>query len=129
MVVDLANHGALARELGREGGERALVLAASRLRRVARDVDIVARVDGQHFAVLMPSPCSLDEANAMATHVVAQGLRESEVLPPGTSLRFHIALATLPMADLDAAATLDLLQAELKDITSDSRKTIRVVRR
>ena len=129
MVVDLANHGALARELGREGGERVLVLAASRLRRVARDVDIVARVGGQHFAVLMPSPCSLDEANAMATHVVAQGLRENEVLPPGTSLRFHIALATLPMADLDAAATLDLLQAELKDITSDSRKTIRVVRR
>jgi diguanylate cyclase (GGDEF)-like protein len=83
MVVELANHAALARELGREGAERALVLAASRLRRVVRDTDTVARVGAQHFAVLMDSPCSLDEANAMATHAVAQGLRENEVLPHG----------------------------------------------
>ena len=129
MVVELANHATLARELGREGGDRALVLAASRLRRVVRDADIVARVGTQHFAVLMQSPCSLDEANAMATHVVAQGLRESEVLPPGTILRFHVALGLLPMPDLDAGAALNLLLAELKDITADSRKTIRVVRR
>ena len=129
MVVELANHGALARELGREGGDRALVLAASRLRRVVRDTDTVARVGGQHFAVLMQSPCSLDAANAMATHVVAQGLRESEVLSPGTILRFHVALGPLPMAELDAAASLDLLLAELKDITAESRKTIRLVKR
>lgn len=129
MVVELANHAALARELGREGGDRALVLAASRLRRVVRDTDIVARVGGQHFAVLMQSPCSLDEANAMATHVVAQGLRESEVLSPGTNLRFHVTLGLLPMAELDAPASLDALLAELKNITAESRKTIRVVKR
>jgi diguanylate cyclase (GGDEF)-like protein len=129
MVVEMANHGALAREIGREGGDRALVLAASRLRRVVRDADIVARVGAQHFAVLMQSPCSLDCANAMATHVVAQGLRRSEVLPPGSSLRFHVALGLLPMVDLDAEATLDVLLAELKAITLDARKTIRVVKR
>ena len=128
MVVELANHAALARELGREGAERALVLAASRLRRVVRDTDTVARVGAQHFAVLMDSPCSLDEANAMATHAVAQGLRENEVLPPGASLRFHVALGQLPMVDLDAEATLDMLLAELKAISLDARKTIRVVK-
>ena len=129
MVVELANHAALARELGREGAERALVLAASRLRRVVRDTDTVARVGAQHFAVLMDSPCSLDEANAIATHAVAQGLRENEVLPPGASLRFHVALGQLPMVDLDAVATLDMLLAELKAISLDARKTIRVVKR
>jgi len=129
MVVELANHAALARELGREGAERALVLAASRLRRVVRGTDTVARVGAQHFAVLMDSPCSLDEANAMATHAVAQGLRENEVLPPGASLRFHVALGQLPMVDLDAEATLDMLLAELKAISLDARKTIRVVKR
>ncbi|OQC08805.1 MAG: putative diguanylate cyclase AdrA [Alphaproteobacteria bacterium ADurb.Bin100] len=129
MVVELANHAALARELGREGAERALVLAASRLRRVVRGTDTVARVGAQHFAVLMDSPCSLDEANAIATHAVAQGLRENEVLPPGASLRFHVALGQLPMVDLDAVATLDMLLAELKAISLDARKTIRVVKR
>ena len=128
MVVELANHAALARELGREGAERALVLAASRLRRVVRGTDTVARVGAQHFAVLMDSPCSLDEANAMATHAVAQGLRENEVLPPGASLRFHVALGQLPMVDLDAETTLDMLLAELKAISLDARKTIRVVK-
>ena len=96
---------------------------------MVRGTDTVARVGAQHFAVLMDSPCSLDEANAIATHAVAQGLRENEVLPPGASLRFHVALGQLPMVDLDAVATLDMLLAELKAISLDARKTIRVVKR
>jgi hypothetical protein len=58
-----------------------------------------------------------------------RGLRENEVLPPGASLRFHVALGQLPMVDLDAEATLDMLLAELKAISLDARKTIRVVKR
>lgn len=128
MVVELVNHPTLAREHGREGADRALVLAATRLKAVVRDIDTVARVGNQHFAVLMESPCTQEEANAMATHVVAQGLRSSDVLPDGALLRFHVALSILPMAEFDARGTLQRLLQELRLFSSDARKTIRMVR-
>lgn len=127
MTVELANHAALARDHGRESAERALVLAAARLKAVARDIDFVARVGDQHFALVMESPCTLEEASAMTTHVVAQGLRPSSMLPGGATLRFHIAYAALPLRTLDAQDTLALLLSELRQITPDSRKTIRLV--
>jgi hypothetical protein len=40
-----------------------------------------------------------------------------------------VALGQLPMVDLDAETTLDMLLAELKAISLDARKTIRVVKR
>jgi diguanylate cyclase (GGDEF)-like protein len=128
MVVELANHGSLLREHGREGAERALVLAAARLKTVVRDIDTVARVGNQHFAVLMESPCTPDEANAMATHVVALGLRNSAILPGGAALRFHVALGLLPMPGLDAPGSLEKLMEEVRQIAPDARKTIRLVK-
>jgi diguanylate cyclase (GGDEF)-like protein len=128
MVIELANLERLTREHGSDGADRALVLAASRLKSVVRDIDTVARVGNPHFAVLMESPCTLDEANAIATHVVAQGLRTSSALSDGATLRFHIALAMLPLANLSAQASLQTLLKELKLISPDARKTIRLVK-
>ncbi|NTV86950.1 MAG: diguanylate cyclase, partial [Burkholderiaceae bacterium] len=128
MVLELANHASLAREHGSESAERALVLAAASLKRVVREIDTVARVGDQQFAVLMEGPCSLDEANAMATHAVAQGLRETSDLPEGAALRFHVALCVLPLMGLDAAATLQSLLQEVELIAPNARKTIRLVK-
>ena len=64
----------------------------------------------------------------MATHVVAQGLRDSSVLPVGATLRFHVALGILPLPGLDAEGVLKKLLQELKLIAPDARKTIRMVK-
>lgn len=128
VVVDMANYPALAREFGREVADRALVLAAARLRTVVREGDVVARVGPQHFALLLESPCQLDEANAIATHVVAQGLRPSGTLPGVDSLRFHVVLAIAPVGGRDAEGLLGHLLQELEQITLDARKTIRILR-
>jgi diguanylate cyclase (GGDEF)-like protein len=127
MLVELANHASLAREHGREGADRALVLTAARLRNVVRDIDTVARVGNQHFALLLESPCTQDEANAMATQIVAMGLRHSTALPEDATLRLHVVLGMLPLPDLDARGTLEYLQQELGLITPESRKTIRTL--
>lgn len=128
LVVELANLPALVRQHGREGADRALVLAATRIKAVARDGDTVARVDEAHFALLVESPCSPDEAGAIATHVIAQGLRESGVLPVGESLRFHVALGILPASGQDAEGVLQSLLHEVRQIAPDARKTIRTAR-
>ncbi|MBK8073437.1 MAG: diguanylate cyclase [Ramlibacter sp.] len=127
VLIELANHAALSREHGREAADRALVLAAARLRNVVRDIDTLARVGDQHFALLMDSPCAVDEVNAAATRAVALGLRPSSSLPPGAHLRFHVTHTMLPLPGVDADGTLQRLQQSLRDIAPDARKTIRAL--
>jgi diguanylate cyclase (GGDEF)-like protein len=127
LVIDFANYGTLLREYGREAADGALVLAAARLRAIVRDVDTAARVGDHQFALLVEGPSTAQDAQDVATHAVARGLHDSELLPPGESLRFHVAIATLPQDASDASAVLAHLISEVRQITPDSRKTIRNV--
>lgn len=126
LAVRLSNHDAIVAAHGREAGDRALVLAASRLRRSIADVDLAARVGEHHFALLLEGPTTDVTAQDCATRVVASGLRESEALPPGVTLRFHVAVAMLPDGQRDGAASLQWLQGVLGDMAQDSRKSIRM---
>jgi diguanylate cyclase (GGDEF)-like protein len=127
LLVDLSNHAGLLQEYGSEAAERSLVLAASRLRSVLRDVDTAARVGAHQYALLIEAPCSPQEALDVATHAVARGLRASEVLPATAHLKFHVALAILPDGQRDAEAWLNHLLTEVRHIGPDARKTIRPV--
>jgi hypothetical protein len=56
---------------------------------------------------------------------VASGLRSSEALPAGTTLKFHIALALLPDKDLDAAGSMQWLYDSVSAMPPGARKLIR----
>jgi len=125
LTVRLSNHDAIVAQHGKEAGDRALVLAASRLRRCIADVDMAARVDEQHFALLLEGPTNDMTAQDCATRVVASGLRATEALPAGTTLRFHVAMAMLPDGQRDAAESLQWLLGVVNDMAQDQRKSIR----
>ena len=125
LTVRLSNHEAIAAQHGKEAGDRALVLAASRLRRCVADVDMAARVGEHQFALLLEGPTTDVVAQDCATRVVASGLRESEALPAGVTLRFHVAVAMLPDDRRDAAGSLQWLLALVNDMAQDQRKSIR----
>ncbi|MBX3657006.1 MAG: diguanylate cyclase [Ramlibacter sp.] len=127
LVVRLANLDSIVLEHGREAGDRALVLATSLLRHVVTDVDLVARVGEQQFALLLDGPTTEAAAQACATRVVASGLRESEALPGGVTLRFHVAAAILPDGPRDAASSLKWLQDVVAEMAKDTRKSIRAM--
>jgi diguanylate cyclase (GGDEF)-like protein/PAS domain S-box-containing protein len=63
---------------GHEAGDRALIEVARRLRRVVRDTDLLARVAGDEFAVLLRQVVSEGDASAAARRhlaVVAEPMR------------------------------------------------------
>lgn len=126
LTVRLSNHDAIAQQHGKEAADRALVLAASRLRRCISDVDMAARVGEQHFALLLEGPTTDVAAQDCATRVVASGLRESEALPAGVTLRFHVAVAMLPDSQRDAPACVQWLLGVVNDLAHDQRKSIRM---
>ena len=128
LLIDLNNHETFEREHGRETADRALVLTGSRLRSVARDVDTAARVGDNSFALLMEGPVRTAQAVAAATSIVASGLRPSDLLPVGTSLRFKVVVALLPDGghelQADAQAHLAWLRIALDELLADKRKHI-----
>jgi diguanylate cyclase (GGDEF)-like protein len=96
LIVDLANHAEILAKEGREAGDRALVVAASRLTSVVRDVDTVCRVSDTRFALLMEGPQREETRRLVAQHVVARGLERVQQLPPDLPLRFRVVTAWVP---------------------------------
>ena len=123
--VRVANMAAIAEEFGRDAVEKALVVAASQLRRCVTDIDMAARVGEYEFALLIEGPIDGPLAMSRAQQVVASGLRQTEALPAALTLKFHVTVALLPHGDLDGVATLQWVQDALDQFPADARKLIR----
>jgi two-component system, sensor histidine kinase LadS len=125
LVLKISNFRDLAAEFGPETADRALVVAASLLRRAAADIDLEARVGDHHFALLLEGPTTPEAALNRAQELVARGLRSSTVLPSGTAIKFHVAIGLLPHQEFDGAASLAWLLEAVNAMPPDARKAIR----
>ena len=132
LLVNLSNLAALQSQYGREIADRAMVMAAARLRAVASPADTVARVGDSHFGLLLEGPITSADANAVATKILASGLRQSSQLPDVESMLFHIAVGHLSghdsVAPEDAEACLARMLQAVRDMNDGSRKAIRLVK-
>ena len=131
LMVDLSNHGWFAKEHGRQIADYALVLTGSCLRKLARDVDIAARVGDSEFALLIEGPVTAAQAVAAATQLVAHALQPSDLLPVGSHLKLHVAIAMVPHAQCgaqpDAALHLAYMLKSLREMPANTRKSIKTV--
>lgn len=128
LAVNLTNYTEIQAEHGRETAERALVVTASRLAQIARDVDTVSRTGIHRFAILVESPVAALDLNLTATRIVARGLNESVKLPRGVTLKLHVAGLMAPEVETtlppEAKDCLKRVDDALDQMTSDSRKAI-----
>jgi two-component system, sensor histidine kinase LadS len=132
LLVDLSNFSEIVALEGREGGDRSLVVAASRLTRVVRDVDTVCRVTETRFAILVEGPQRQDQLKLLAQHIVAKGLEQGSILPGDVSLRFRLVSTLLPADATDAGDVDDgeerrilaRLGKSLDELAVDSRKVV-----
>lgn len=127
LLVRVANYDHIASDYGRDVLERAMVVAASHLRRLATDIDLAARVGEREFALLVEGPTNADVIASRAQQLVASGLRPTEALPGELTLRLVVVTALLPDEPTDAVATLDWMLDGLAAVRPDARKQIRVL--
>lgn len=132
LLVELVNHAGIQKTHGRQVADRAIVMVAACLRDAARFADTVARVGENQFALLMEGQIRAEDANDMATKILASGLRPSDQLADGEQLQFHIAVGyasgSAQLAGADPDTCLEALFKGLRDINDGSRKAIRLVR-
>ncbi|AMO23073.1 hypothetical protein UC35_09440 [Ramlibacter tataouinensis] len=130
LMVELANHGEIVSALGREAGDRALVVAASRLSSLVREVDTVCRIADARFALLLEGPQAEETRRKLAQHIVARGLEPVTQLAPDLALRFRAVSAWAPDegSRADANAQESLLMARLNfgldQLLEDPRKVV-----
>jgi two-component system, sensor histidine kinase LadS len=127
MAVKLSNFDAILAEHGRETADAALVIAASLLRNAITDVDLAARIGDHDFALLLEGPTPTENAMSRAQQVVAAGLRSSDALPAGTTLKFFVAVALLPDKDLYAGGSTKWLLDAVRAMSPGARKLIRAL--
>ncbi len=130
MLVELSNHADIVAREGREAGDRALVVAASRLSGVVRDVDTVCRISDTRFAMLIEGPQKPELLKLLGQHVVAKGLEKVPNLPVDLPLRFRLVSSTPPedrdsLDDaLDDERLLARLNRALDRLSDDPRKVV-----
>lgn len=125
--VRISNLDAIVEEFGRDASDKALVVAASHLRRTIVDFDMAARVGEREFAVLLEAPVTPELAISRAQQVVANGLKQVAALPAALTLKFHVTVAMLPLPQLDGAGSLEWTLEGLDQITPDARKLIKTL--
>jgi diguanylate cyclase (GGDEF)-like protein len=107
---------------GHPAGDRALQRVAELLRRRLRRTDILARVGGEEFGVILPG----DDLAAVA--VVAENLREAVEGLPQTEARLTLSIggASLSPEALDKQTLIDCADQALYDAKRNGRNQVRL---
>jgi diguanylate cyclase (GGDEF)-like protein/PAS domain S-box-containing protein len=86
-VIDLDHFKRLNDSLGHASGDQLLIEATRRLRRSVRSTDVVARVGGDEFVVVMPDITTVEDVEQCAANLVAR-------LSPEISIEEHLVQLT-----------------------------------
>jgi diguanylate cyclase (GGDEF)-like protein len=86
-VIDLDHFKRLNDSLGHASGDQLLIEAARRLSRSVRSTDVVARVGGDEFVVVMPDITTVEDVEQCAANLVAR-------LSPEISIEEHLVQLT-----------------------------------
>lgn len=132
MLIELTNHAEIVSKEGRTLGDRALVVAASRIVGALSDMDTVCRVDNTQFAALIESPLSVLNATDLAQKIIARGLAEPADRRSNKPLRFRVVASLLQFdaaipelrESLDVNDVLAPLVKAMNGLARDPRKSI-----
>ncbi|MBS7808518.1 7TM diverse intracellular signaling domain-containing protein [Variovorax sp. PCZ-1] len=132
LLIELSNHAEIVSREGRTMGDRALVVAASRIVGALSDMDTVCRVDNTQFAALIESPMNLSNATDLAQKIIARGLTEPADSRSNKPLRLKVVASLLQFNDsipelsdsLDVNDVLAPLVKAMNGLARDPKKAI-----
>ncbi len=132
VMVEHSNHEWFLHEHGQEIADRSLVLVADAISRVARDVDLAARLEKNQFLLLIEGPCTPASVSKTVTRLAASALKPSDALPVGATLKLRQTVALMPDAQAqimgdDANDHLGWMLTAAEALDKDPRQTIRTL--
>ena len=122
-VIGLNRFGAINHELGYERGDEVLSIVAARLKKRLRPNDILARIAGGEFAVVLDDISKLDAAEAAARSLVAIIQEPIAVGGIEITLGAHAGISLWPTDATDAGGLLRRADAALR-VAKSSRRIV-----
>ncbi|MFM7330854.1 MAG: 7TM diverse intracellular signaling domain-containing protein [Brachymonas sp.] len=114
--------------ISREHSDQLLMRSVRILRSATRSQDMVARLDGQLIAIIMPNIRIGDELNQILSRIVALGLIPDRGDPQATTLQFRIAATTRWQLREPVANVEPRLRQLLSEPEGWSNRPIRLVK-
>jgi diguanylate cyclase (GGDEF)-like protein len=116
LFIDLDRFKEVNDTLGHDAGNELLCIVGSRIKRAVRDVDVVARLSGDEFAVLLDGVKDAVEAATAAARVVAAVVKPhcigSQEIIPAVSLGASVAAPPVAVARLMSEADAAMYYAK-----------------
>jgi two-component system, sensor histidine kinase LadS len=125
LMARLINHEQIVGAYGEVIGQQAYTRSGLKLRRILRDVDSAARVDGAYFAVLLPGHHKRDDLQALCARLIAVGLMPIVGAQPPFPLQFHVCVTMLHNKYDTVGNLLDAMRATLAGMNLRTRRVIR----
>jgi diguanylate cyclase (GGDEF)-like protein len=124
--IDLDRFKPVNDEYGHLIGDKALTLIADRMRQLARDVDIVARMGGDEFAILQYRVENADQAIGLARRVLEGVARPIEIVPYRIEVGASIGITLYPSAGCSADEMLRQADIAMYAAKAAGRDCVRV---
>ena len=106
LFIDLDEFKAVNDNLGHSGGDELLVEAATRIKACTRKSDIVARLSGDEFAIILPDIAHPTAASIVAAKVVAAMNQPFEIYSKQVFISASVGAAVFPEDGADADTLL-----------------------
>lgn len=120
MLIDLDRFKEVNDTMGHHYGDLLLQVVARRLQQAVRDGDTVARLGGDEFAVLMPHTEDAEQADHVATRILATLCQPAEVAERLVVVAGSIGISTYPSQSADATQLLQ--HADIAMYTAKQRR-------
>jgi two-component system, sensor histidine kinase LadS len=108
---------------------RGAVLAhfGARLRRLARDIDTVARYDDDHFLFLIESPVTRDMVNDLGMKILSTCMRPSVPLGNGDVYNVHVAMALISGGNMSAKEVIESLLTRINQMDAGTSRRMQFI--
>ena len=109
--------------------QRGAVMAhfGARLRRLARDIDTVARYNDDHFMYLIESPVSREALNDLGIRILTTCMRPSIQLGGGDVYNVHVTIALCENGTLVAKDVIEALRTRLNQMDTITPRRVQFV--